>query len=133
MITNCDFCSTKLFPEDRECPRCGAPIIPKNIEQTNIRNHINYYLEDLIAIGVQGGDTSVYYGSKKELKVFGIPNSNAPFSLLNTWLNFESENYGVLLVSNDGWIYGNRKGKTRLKIYCKDNPGLETSIFFEVV
>lgn len=130
---NCSYCSTRVFETDRECPRCGAPISLRNIEKINTTEHKNYYLDGLIAIALQGGDTSIYYGSKKELKIFGISSSAAPFLLLNTWLCFEPEKRGVLLISNDGWIYGNRKGKTNLKIYCKDNPSLETSFVVEVV
>jgi len=132
-MNNCEYCKTRLFETDRECPRCGATITTRNIEKTDVEKHRNYYLDDVIAIALQGGDTSIYYGSKKELKIFGLSRSSAPFLLLNSWLNFESENNGVLIISNDGQIYGNRKGRTKLKIYCKDNPVLETSFFVEVV
>lgn len=139
---NCEYCGTRIFETDRECPRCGGNI-PEIRDKAELRDRViynsRYYAEkewynELIAISVAGGDVSISLGHKKQLQVYGITRSASPFILSNEWLKFIPEKNNIIYISpSDGMIYGNKKGITGLRIICREKLDLESIIRVEVV
>ena len=132
---NCDYCGTKLFESDRECPRCGGNIAENEVKVHNGVSNVaqKEWYDEAIAIAVAGGDLSIRLGQIKQLEVYGLTAAASPFLLSNDWLNFIPEKNNMLYVSpSDGNIYGNRRGKTKLKISCKERPVLEAVITVEI-
>ena len=138
----CEYCGTRLFEIDRNCPSCGGNIseIRNNVE---LHDRVIYnsrysaekeWYDEAIAIAVAGGDLSIRLGQKKQLKVYGLTPSASPFLLSNNFLKFVPEKNNILYVSpSDGTIYGNKKGVTGLRVICRERPDLESIIIVEVV
>ena len=100
------------------------PVYAKIIE---ITYNANWY-DDVVALAIEGGDFSIASGESKQLVVYAIPSSGAPFQPPVADLTFNSDTPANATVSAVGLVEWVASGSAVIKVSITANTAIDANV-----
>lgn len=129
-MDNCEWCGTRLFEKDRNCPSCGGTIkfvyqeeelFPKN----KFYMDSDFPYQNAIALAVNNVPETVMVGDYLTLRVFCIEKEGAPYIVTLSDLDIFSSNKKVAIIEKEGLIRFAGKGKVKITGNISGKPFMD--------
>lgn len=116
-----------LASDDLAVGACtDSPVYAKIIE---IIDNANWY-DDVIALAIAGGDFTLANGATKQLVVYAVPSSGAPFIPPTADLTFADADSGTIVtVSGAGLVTWVGAGSTSVKASITSKTSIDANVF----